>query len=176
MASAKRGEITLGGHTYTVVAQPLAYLEMELGDVFGQLNGVKKPDDLAGVAVGEVIEQDGTPADTPPGRQGFGEIAGPGYDILRVFIPDLMPEHEFRGYVSEDAFAAGLRDKGAMRLAPTIPQIVDAFETVFRINRLDVVKHLGKVVPRTLIEGFMKEAIGDSISQLLSSSLPASGE
>ncbi len=160
----KQPEIELGSHRYTIVAQPLAYLEMELGDVFGQLQGVTAPGDLTDVVV-------------KPGRASqIGQIAGPGYEILRVFIPDLMAEHEFRGFTSEEAFAAGVRDKQSARLAPTIPQIVGAFEMVFAVNRLDVVKHLGNVVPPTLIQGFLKEAIGDSISQLLSSSLLQSGE
>lgn len=164
--------ITLGAHKYTVVAQPLAYLEMELGDVFARLSGVAVPDDLAGV----VVDPDGAPADKPAARQGFGEIAGPGYDILAVFIPDLMPEHEFRGYASQESFQADLRDRESARLAPTVPQIVDAFDAVFKVNRLDVIKHLGKVIDPKLIQAFMKTAIGDSVSTLLSSSLSQPGE
>lgn len=162
-----KNTITLGAHSYNVVAQPLAYLEMALGDVFGTLSAVTGADDLADVTVA---------ADKPPARQGFGEIAGPGYDILKVFIPDLMPEHEFRGYTSEEAFAGNVRDLETARLAPTVPQIVDAFETVFTVNRLDVVKHLGKVIDPKLIQAFMKTSIGDSVSGLLSSSLSQSGE
>lgn len=163
----KDATITLGAHSYKVVAQPLAYLEMALGDVFGTLSTVSGAEDLATVSV---------TADKPAARQGFGEIAGPGYDILNVFIPDLMPEHEFRGFASEEAFAGNVRDLETARLAPTVPQIVDAFETVFKVNRLDVIQHLGKVIDPKLIQAFMKTAIGDSVSGLLSSSPSGSGE
>lgn len=171
---AKVVEITLGAHKYAVVAQPIAYLEMELGDVFGKLQSVSSPEDLADV----VLEQDGTAVvDTPAaGKQGFGELAGPAYAVLKVFIPDLMPEHEARGYASQEAFDAGIRDREAARLTPTLPQVVDAFAAVFTVNRLDIVKHLGKVIPDGLIEKLLASAIGDSVSTLLLSSLPASGE
>lgn len=159
--------VKLGGHEYIVVDQPLAYLEQELGDVFGALSGVDTPGDLADVAH----------PDRRPGRSGLGEITGPGYDVLKVFIPELMPEHEFRGYATEEAFrAGGRRSREELRNAPTVPQIVGAFETVFKVNRLDVVKHLGKVIDSDLVAAFLKEAIGDGISQLLLSSLSESGE
>ncbi len=170
MGAKKLNEITIGAHEYTVVAQPLAYLEMELGDVFAGLSGVDKPADLA-----DVVTENATSTDTPAARQGFGEVAGPGYDILKVFIPDLMPEYEFRGFASEDAFANGVRDRAAARCAPTVPQVVEAFEVIFKVNRLDVVKHLGKVIPKGLVEKFLKQAIGDSVSALLLSSLPEPG-
>ncbi len=174
MAARKADQITLGAHEYTVVAQPLGYLEVELGDVFGGLGRVSGAKDLADV----VIErgEDGTTTTTSaPARSGFGEIAGPGYDILRVFIPDLMPEHEFRGFASEEAMAAGVRDRGAARLTPTVPQIAGAFETIVRVNRLDVVKHLGKIISPTLLQTFLKQAVGEQVSQLFSSSLQAPG-
>jgi len=150
---------------------------MELGDVFAGLSRVDTPDDLAGLVVAADANGGTAVAGKPVAkRQGFGEVAGPGYDILRVFIPDLMPEHEFRGYTSEEAFVAGVRDREAARLSPTVPQIVTAFEAVFAVNRLDVVKHLGKVVPPALVQSFIKTAIGDSVSELLLSSLSESGD
>ncbi len=164
-------EITLGAHKYRVEEQPAPYLEMELVEFAEKVRGVKTADDLAGI----VIEQDGTPADMPRARQGFGQIAGPAYDVLRVFIPDLMPEWEFRGFASQEAFDAGLRDKTAARLGPTFPQIKRAFEAAFLINELDVLKHLGKVIPPDLIQAFAKQAIGDSVSELFSNALSAPG-
>lgn len=165
-------KITLGAHTYTVEEQPMPYLEMEFEEFAQRFQGVSSPEDLADV----VVMQDGSPADVPAGRKGFGQIAGPGYDVLRVFIPDLMPEWEFRGYASEAAFQAGVRDRETARLGATVPQIKRAFEAVFLVNELDVLKHLGKVVPAELIQAFAKKAVGDSVSELLSSSLLPFGE
>lgn len=155
--------VTLGAHTYKVVAQPIAYLEMALGDVFGQLAGVKDADGLADLAADDSK------------RGGYDEIAGPGYRVLRVFIPDLMDEHEFRGFASPEAFAAGVRDIESARLSATLPQVVDAFTVIFRVNRLDVIRHLGKVLDPELIQLAIREAIGDSLSTLFSSALSASG-
>lgn len=159
----RNGDGDLVAREFPVIPQPLAYLEKHLGDVFGVLGTADTPDDLAEVPPPR------------PGRQGLGEITGPGYDILRVFIPTLMPEHEFRGFPSREAFERGEYDEQTARMAPTIPEIANAFQVVFLVNRIDIVKHLGKVVSPELIQAFVKQAIGDSISELLLNSLSASG-
>ncbi len=166
-------EITLGAHKYKVEAQPAAYLEMEL-ELFGErMQGVKSGEDLAAA----VIEQDGSPADVPAGRsKGFGQVAGPAYDVLRVFIPDLMDEWEFRGFASQEAFDSGIRDRVAARSGPTFPQIKAAFEAAFLVNELDVVKQLGKFLPKGLIEKYVQHAVGEQVSDLFSSLLSAPGE
>lgn len=168
----KTMDITLGAHKYKVEEQPAPYLEMEL-ELFRDTlrGGVSSGEDLADL----VIEQDGTPATLPPGRRGFGQVAGPAYDVLLVFIPDLMPEWEFRGFANKEAFEAGVRDRESARLGPTFPQIKRAFEAAFLVNEIDAVKHLGKFLPKGLLESYIQHAVGAQVSELFSSSLSAAG-
>lgn len=146
--------ISLGDHEYAVVPQRIGYLQKHLGNALG---GLGDPDKAAEVA-------------------GRNEITGPAYRLLRVFIPQLMPEHEFNGFSTPESFAHGERPDDAADRSPTAPEVADAFSTVFKVNRFDVAKHLGKAIPPELIQSLAKQAIGESISTLLLSSLSTSGE
>lgn len=63
-------------------------------------------------------------------------LGGHTYEALCIFIPNLperLPEHEFAGYGSADAFAAKDYDERQDK-APTFPQLIAAFETCFQVN------------------------------------------
>lgn len=63
------------------------------------------------------------------------------YEVLSVFIPDLMPRWEFEGFGSEKHMADDEYDEGMDR-SPTGPQIEDAFQAAIQVNGLKWVKKL----------------------------------
>jgi hypothetical protein len=115
--------VTLGEHSYAVYPQKIGYLENRLGKSVETLltQGIEGTEDVVSA------------------------LGGAAYNVLRVFIPRLMEEHEFRGYRSAAALEAGDYDPEA-DASPSFPQIVGAFETVTRVNRFDLFSHLGKLV------------------------------
>src|SRR4051794_10748633 len=110
--------VNLGEHSYHLAPQRIAYLDKKLGSLQELLDL-----DLAGGTGGLV--------------QGLG---GNAYRLLKVFIPDLMPEWEWQGYGSPTAAERNEYDEEADR-SPTFEQIVVAFEGVMAVNRIDLFKH-----------------------------------
>src|SRR5262245_33000881 len=55
------------------------------------------------------------------------------YELLQVFIPDLMERWEFEGYASESAMQADDYDEEADR-SPDVPQLTDAFRVIAVVN------------------------------------------
>lgn len=132
--------MVLGDKTYHVVAQRKAYLKKKLPQAFSF--------DLQG------IDQDA----------GWGAILAMmdenAYRLLRVFIPDLMPEHEFAGYGSEIAWKEDDYNE-AQDYSPTIPQVRRAVSVCAEVNGLDLVKHLKNFISPDLIRAFTTSQIAD---------------
>lgn len=75
-------------------------------------------------------------------------------DALVAFIPDLMPEFKLRGLRDAEALEQ-LKEQGAETLTddqvtdtdPSVPQLMDAIEAIYRVNGGDrLVRFLGKFV------------------------------
>jgi hypothetical protein len=134
MEQERTREIKLGEHEYTVVAQRHAYLERKLGPQIGATLNLS-------AAEGPIA------------------IASTGYHaLLNVFIPELMPLWEWRGFASETAYTAtelhktsggeegsDQYDEAADR-SPTTDQMVTAFRAVAEVNRIDLVEKLKELV------------------------------
>jgi hypothetical protein len=115
--------VRLGEHDYAVYPQKIGYLENKLGRFIEALTG-----DSA-TSTDSIVDFLGDKA----------------YDVLHVFLPRLMPEYEFRGYRSQEAFDARDYDPEG-DASPSFPEIVEAMQTCMRVNRFDLFGHLGKLV------------------------------
>lgn len=125
-------EITLGENTYTVVAQRHAYLERRLGPQFAEAVS------LVSGGASQLIAS---------GSEGY-------HGILSIFIPDLMPLWEWRGFGSLSAYEQTTLWKTTdgsqgtdqyderQDKSPDLDQMVEAFEAVSEVNRIDM---LGKL-------------------------------
>ncbi len=125
-------EVKLGKHTYQVVAQRHAYLERKLGPYASEVTQLATGDFAGLIRSGSV---------------GY-------HGLLSIFIPDLMPLHEWRGFASEKAYEQTelwKQSKGAegadmydekLDNSPDLDQMVAAFTAVAAVNRIDLV---GKV-------------------------------
>ncbi len=137
--------VQLGGHIYEVVPQPLPYLKRHLGRTFSEL--VEGAEGLSGSNV-------------------MAWITGRAWDVLKVFIPDLMPLYEWEGYGSQAQMEADDYDEALMRtLAPTGPQTKTALELCMRANGLDVYKTLGRLVDPTLLQGIVTKLLAESLTK-----------
>lgn len=147
--------VQLGGDTYEVVPQPMPYLNHVLGPVFTELSDVD-------------VEKEGVGA----------FITTNSYKLLQVFIPDLMPKHLWDGYRSEaEAEAGGPPDFAhARRVSPTGPQVRTAFKVVLKVNGMDLVTQLGKLVDPLVLRSQVTKLLVRLTDQTLSSgrSLPTS--
>jgi hypothetical protein len=125
-------EVQLGKHTYTVVAQRHAYLERKLGSEIGSVLALAGGDASNLVASGSV---------------GY-------HGVLSVFVPELMPLHEWRGYPSQKAYEetelwkSSGGEEGSDQYdedadtSPDLDQMVDAFQAVAEVNRIDLIGKL----------------------------------
>lgn len=117
----------LGDHSYAVYAQRIGYLENRLGATLGKLvQGDVDADSMMSFALAN------------------------GHALLKVFIPKLMPLHEFRGYASVAAMEAGDYDEAADS-SPDAPQIVAAFKLAMKVNSFDLFGSLGKLLDADLL-------------------------
>lgn len=131
--------VELGGHSYVIVPQRVGRLKKLLGRQLG---------DITEIATGE------------------GDLLDVGlekaHSILGVFIPDLMPLHEFCGYSSESAFNDPEADESD-DVGPSFPEIVAAYEVIVAVNRFDLFKHLGKLVSPTLLRSIIQQEVGRTL-------------
>lgn len=132
--------VRLGEHDYPVYAQRIGYLENRLGSTFGQLVEAQ-------VDSGSIVSF----------------LGGSAYNVLRVFIPRLMPEWQFRGYRSEADFESGNYDAEA-DAGVTLPEVIDAFEVVMKVNRFDLFKHVGKLVDPDLLRSLMNATVAERLT------------
>jgi hypothetical protein len=130
-------EITLGDQQYKVVPQRVGYLVHKLGDRFGELLEAE----LEGVEGAEML-----PAQA--------------HAILRVFIPGLMPVHEFLGYASEEAMKAGNYDEKDDR-SPDPLQIGAAFKAASDANGGEVLSHLKALIGPEIRQKLMAVVIAE---------------
>lgn len=116
------GRVQLGDHTYAIYEQRIGYLE----------NRLKR--DL-GVLIGAELE----------GRSPLDALGHSAYKVLRVFIGGrMMPEWEFRGYPTEEAWKAGDHDERYDK-SPGARQIRAAIKTCAEVNSLDFFGALRKL-------------------------------
>lgn len=153
---ARPAKVELGSDTYEVVPQPWVYLQHEIREFGSGLGDLESFSD-----VGDI--------DTV-----VGELGDRAWELIRIFIPDLMPKHRFMGYRSADAMEEGTYDEEAARKAPTFAQIIDAVETSLRVNRLDVIKRLKSVFPTDLIEAEIRRALAGKLIERSSGGTTAS--
>jgi hypothetical protein len=138
-------KVELGSDAYDVVPQPWVYLQHEIREFGAGLGNLE--------AFADIGDLDTVVAD-------LGDRA---YELIRIFIPDLMPKHRFMGYRSVDAMEEGTYDEEAARKAPTFAQIIDVVETSLRVNRLDVISRLKSVFPTDLIEAEVRRALAGKL-------------
>jgi len=124
--------LELGDYEYVLVPQRWGYLQAKLPKAASGLDNLDPGDmnDLIGML----------------GRRA--------YHVLKVFIPSLMPEYEFMGYPSQEKMDAGEYDE-AHDKSPDPGQVIDAFEAAAKVNRIDLVKHLGKLIGPELIRAWL---------------------
>lgn len=75
-----------------------------------------------------------------------GEFDNQTYDLLKTFIPDLPPLFKLLGYETKEQFEADEEPDAAaaQQTEPTLPQILDAVDVVFKVNGGDRLVRLGK--------------------------------
>lgn len=126
----KPQKIKLGRHNYEVLPQPIGYLMNEVGS------------DLQAA-----LESD---AD---GLDGTRQVGQKSYELLKVFIPDLMPLYEFLGFASEEAMRMG--PAGYDRThdhSPKPPQIAQAVKEIKRANGGEVLDGLKAVLDQRMVQ------------------------
>lgn len=116
-------------HTYTVLQQRHARLIRRLVgkkgvfrslDEFQELTNLDTEDGGAEAAFERFL------------HAGEGKV----YDVLHVFIPNLMPRYEFEGFASQTAYDEDQYDEDADR-SPSVPQIRNAFTAAVEANGLE---------------------------------------
>lgn len=145
-------EIQLGSVRVPVLAQKHAYLAHRIG-----------PAIQSAVERGEGL--------TPDGLMNWA--ADGAYDLLCALIPTLksrMPRHVFAGYSSPEAHDAGDYDE-AEDESPSIPEIREAFAVGLRVNGIDELMKLGKLVDPRLLRAELNSRIARSIDSQTSPSL-----
>ena len=129
-------EVKLGKNTYQVVAQRHAYLERKLGPYAKEVTQLATGD-IAGLL--------------RSGSVGY-------HGLLAIFIPDLMPLWEWRGFGSQKAFEETelwKQSKGEQGTdqydedadnSPDLDQMVTAFTAVAAVNRIDMVAKIKELM------------------------------
>jgi hypothetical protein len=134
-------KVVLGEHEYTIYPQRHAYLTNRLGRAMAKL-------------------QDASAFESEALEGAIAMLGDRAYDLLLVFIPKLMPEYEWAGYPTQEAFEAKDYNEEYDK-SPSFPQIVNAFHVCLNVNRLDLLKHLGKVVNLDLVRAYMTKIMAD---------------
>lgn len=137
--------VQLGDHPYAIYEQRIGYLQNKLKRTFAQLvtRDVESPDDLLGAVV-----------------------VNPSYKLLRVFIGSkLMPEWEFEGYPTKEAWEAG-DYKPEYDRSPGPTQAREAIRVASRVNSLDLFKSVADFFPRETRDAIVNELVLAGISLL----------
>lgn len=143
-------DCTLGGKEYQVVPQGIGRIKRKLGKLLGLQEGTVALD---------------------------GEIDGELYDVLKTFIPDIAPLHTLLGYSSEEEYKAGGDPEGGIEEV-TLPQLLDAIETIYRVNGADRLVRLGKGLglDGEMIRGIVNKEVANWALERSPSSPAPSGE
>jgi hypothetical protein len=145
--------ITLGAHEYDVRPQKIGYLINRLGS-----------------RLQEALEAE------LDGVDGAALVGAKAHDVLRVFIPDLMPVHEFLGYASDEAMRAGDYSE-ATDISPEPLQIKDAFKAASDVNGGEVLGHLKALLGPALTQravAAITAAVSESARSTISAPSPTS--
>jgi hypothetical protein len=145
--------VTLGAHEYEVCPQKIGYLINRLGP-----------------RLQEALEAE------VDGVEGAALIGAKAHDVLKAFIPDLMPVHEFLGYASDEAMRAGNYSE-ATDLSPEPLQIKDAFKAASDVNGGEVLGHLKALLGPTLTQravAAITAAVSESARSTTSAPSPTS--
>jgi hypothetical protein len=132
--------VSLGGHTYEVVPQRIGRIKKRIG---------RQLSTLADLSGGNILDVGMERA----------------HSIIEVFIPDLMPLHEWLSFSSESAMNDPEAEE-AEDLGPTWPEITTAFGVITRVNDFDLVKHLGKVINPELVRAYVSSFLFEQMDSL----------
>lgn len=131
--------VPIGNQTYQLIPQKLGRLRSQLPLQFKSLESLATLEmGTFDAFVGQSLER--------------------AHGILKVFIPDLMPVHEFCGFSTSEAYAANEYHEESDH-GPDLPQIRNAFEVAMKVNSLDLFKHLGNVFSPDLIRAVIQEQV-----------------
>ena len=132
--------IALGDQTYTIVPQKIGRLRSRLGVELKSLESLSSA--LEGTSFDAVI---GTSLERAHG-------------LLSVFIPDLMPVHEFCGFSTQEAYEADEYHEASDH-GPDLTQVRVAFDVCMKVNSLDLLAHLKNVFGPELIRAVVQEQV-----------------
>lgn len=136
MTDGEHEEITLGRVRVPCIAQPHYKISRRLGR---HVLALFDSDDDVDADVASIVSR----------------LGGALYDVTCVFYPQLrtgephqrMSRWEFDGYATEDAWKGGEDDDDAATVpAPTIPDLITAFTTAVRVNKLDELRRITDVI------------------------------
>lgn len=140
--------VQLGSHSLPVYGQTWARVVNRLGRLYDSVRATGGELDTDNLDAGALV----------------GFLGGRAYEALCIFIPNLperMPEYEFAGYGSREAFDAGDYDENLDK-APTFPELIAAFETCFEVNGgKRFVSMLGGVFDPKLLRAEMSLALSE---------------
>lgn len=120
-------DIELGDHEYRIIPQRQARLYRRLIGPKGVIAGMSN--------IGELLGEDSDMSAF------LGVASDKLYEVLLIFIPDLMPEWEFEGYASESAAEREEYDETGDH-SPTHPQVLNALQTAIQVNGVGWVKKI----------------------------------
>lgn len=141
-------EVKLGQRAYTILPQPIGRIRRKLVRIMALAEGV------GGGDLGGGLDEDV-------------------YSVLKTFIPDVEPLYVLMGYASEEDYKAGREpeDDSYDKNSPTVPQLIEAVQTIYTTNGADRLVNLGKdLVGADAIRHRLRKAV---ISWDPSASLPA---
>lgn len=99
------------------------------------------------------------------GTEGAIDSAGTQlHELIRVFVPDFMPEYQFEGYASETAREQDQYDEQADR-SPSLPELIELFEAVYQVNGAERLMRLvtGVVDPKVVRQIIRNEMVNWSL-------------
>lgn len=131
--------VILGDRTYEMWPQQIGHLRSGLGVALGNIADLE----LTG---GNVINM-------------LGEKV---HATLKVFIPDLVSEWEFQGFATKEALEKDDYNPEYDN-SPTPGQIKEAFQVASRLNEVDLLKHLGKLIGPDLIRPYIAGLMAESL-------------
>ena len=132
--------VALGEQSYAVIPQKIGRLRSRLGVELRNLETLTQ--------MGEDASFDGL----------IGSSLERAHGILEVFIPDLMPLHEFCGFSTREAYDAQDYHEASDH-GPDLTQLRVAFDTCMKVNSLDLLGHLKNVFGPDLIRAVVQEQV-----------------
>lgn len=137
-------KVRLGSREYTIVAQGIGRIRRKLTQIL------------------RLVDQGGE-----DGLE-VSELSGELYEAVKVFVPDLAPEWELLGYAGPEAFERRSEpgyvepDPDEEIVTPTVPEISELLETIYRVNGGErLVRLLGNVIGLDLIRAKLRQALAN---------------